>query len=607
MQTSRFQTFDDGADPTTQGASRLAALRGLLKDRGLDGLIVPRTDAYQNEYVPAAEERLAWLTGFTGSAGTAVVLQDKAALFVDGRYSIQARDQVDGEAFGFVDVTAQPPSQWLRAQLKAGQRLGYDPWLQTPASTASLEKACADAEATLVAVIENPIDTLWTGRPGERSEPIVIHPQEWAGETTDDKLERVRAAIREHEGDCLLLTDPHTVAWLFNIRGGDVAHTPLPMARAIVPLEGRPTLFVTQEKLSGSVRESLDKLTDIAEPDHIVTAVNALGGDKARVILDPAQAPMALASRLTEAGARPVHAADPVTKLKAIKNAAEREGARAAHKRDAVALCRFLAWLDRRAPGDSLTEIDAAIALENFRAETGRLKEISFPTISAAGPNAALPHYRVTEASNRAITSGLFLIDSGGQYEDGTTDVTRTVVIGEATPDMRDLFTRVLKGHIAIATLRFPHGTTGAHIDAFARRALWDIGTDFDHGTGHGVGSYLSVHEGPQRISKTGSVKLEPGMILSNEPGYYREGAFGIRIENLILVREAPLPEAERPMLDFETLTLAPIDRRAIALDLLTREEWAWINDYHARVLDEIGPELDIEARNWLIAACAPL
>ncbi|WP_188409551.1 aminopeptidase P family protein [Agaricicola taiwanensis] len=606
MSASHFQSFDDVTDPSL-GAGRLAALRGILKDRGLDGFVVPRADAYQNEYVSQGEERLAWLTGFTGSAGIAVVLADRAALFIDGRYTVQARTQVDGSVFELVDITVTAPCAWLGDVLSAGCRLGYDPWLQTPAEVERFTAVCEKAEAKLVPVIENPVDVLWTDRPKIAPAPIVDHPLEFAGRSTDDKLTLLRSGLAAAKAGVLLLSDPHAVAWLFNIRGGDVSHTPLPLCRALVPLEDRPTLFVAVSRLTAGARAALEKVAAIEEPDAIASALNMLGSHKARVMLDPSNAPAALVSHLQTSGAEIILGPDPVTALKAIKNEGEIRGMRAAHKRDGVALCRFLAWLDRRASSDSVTEIDAAIALETFRADTGLLKDISFPTISAAGPNAALPHYRVTEATNRVIGQGLFLIDSGAQYQDGTTDVTRTIAVGELSDTMRDHFTRVLKGHIAIATARFPKGTTGAHLDAFARRALWDIGTDFDHGTGHGVGSYLSVHEGPQRISKTAHVALLPGMILSNEPGYYREGHYGIRTENLLLVTEITIPDQERPMLGFETLTLAPFDRRAIALDLLTREEWAWIDAYHARVLQEVAPELDTEARAWLTAACAPL
>jgi Xaa-Pro aminopeptidase len=606
MTTARFQAFEDVTD-RTQGASRLQALRAALRERNLGGFIVPRADAYQNEYVPPAEERLAWLTGFTGSAGIAIVLDERAALFIDGRYTVQARDQVDNEVFELIDITTTSPAAWLTKALPAGARLGYDPWLQTPAEVERYTSICEKAHAVLAPVVENPIDLLWTGRPPEVSAPVVAQPLEFAGRSAAEKLMLVRGSIEIAGADALLLSDPHAVAWLFNIRGGDVNHTPLPLARALILRQDQPSLFIATSKLTEGALAALEGVAAIEEPDGIVAALMKLGGSSARVMLDPATAPAALASRLATAGAEIVPGPDPVTVLKAIKNNGEIRGSRDAHRRDGVALCRFLAWFDRKAPEDSLTEIDAAIALETFRADTGLLKDISFPTISAAGPNAALPHYRVTEATNRVIGPGLFLIDSGAQYEDGTTDVTRTLAVGDISETMRDHFTRVLKGHIAIATAKFPKGTTGAHLDAFARRSLWDIGTDFDHGTGHGVGSYLSVHEGPQRIGKQAHVALMPGMILSNEPGYYREGHYGIRTENLLLVMEAAIPGQERPMLGFETLTLAPFDRRAIALDLLTREEWAWIDAYHARVLEEVGPDLDTEARSWLASACAPL
>lgn len=604
MFDSRFQTFDDPARPAEDG-ERLAALREALARRALHGFIVPRTDAYQSEYVPPCDERLAWLTGFTGSAGTAIILPDRAALFVDGRYTVQACQQVDGAAYELVDVMETPPARWLEQALQKDQALGIDPWLHTLAELERLEKACAKAGARLVRVDGNPLDLIWTDRPPAPHAPVVLHPLARAGEDTPSKLDRLRDRLNAAGADILLLTDPHNIAWTFNIRGGDVAHTPVALARALLPREGKPQLFLARGKLSDEVRTALEQVADVADPEAIDQALDRLKGQG--VLLDPKQTPVRLADRLQAAGATIIRKDDPVTALKAVKNGTEITGARAAQARDAVALARFLAWFDRTAPTGTVTEILAAEALETFRRDTGALKDISFPTISAAGPNAALPHYRVTTASNRTVEPGFFLIDSGGQYEDGTTDVTRTIVVGEANGDMRDRFTRVLKGHIAIALTHFPKGTTGAHLDVLARRPLWEIGADFDHGTGHGVGSYLSVHEGPQRISKLGHVALEPGMILSNEPGYYREGHYGIRLENLILVTPVDIPGGERPMLGFETLTLAPFDRRAIAPDLLTREEWQWLDAYHARVLAEVGPHLDETDRAWLEQACAPL
>jgi Xaa-Pro aminopeptidase len=606
MFEARFQSFEETADPL-QGAPRLASLREALKAQGLDGFLLPRADEHQNEYLPPSAERLAWLTGFTGSFGFVAVLAEEAAVFVDGRYTVQARAQIDPAAFSTVNVADTSPSEWLKAHARKGERVGYDPRLHTVEGFERFAKAAEAAGAEMVALDRNPIDALWTDRPAPPLAPVTIHDEAFAGENATSKLGRIQAEIAKAKADALLITDAHCLAWTFNIRGGDVAHTPLPLGFSIIPVDGRPSVFIDGRKLSNAVKDALAETADISEPADLTASLSALGAAKAIVRLDPSAAAIVFSGALEDAGATVQRGADPIAKLKARKNETEIAGARAAHLRDGAALCRFLCWLDAEALKGTLDEIGAAEALETFRRETGKLKDVSFPSISAAGPNAALPHYRVTTATNRKLTPGLFLIDSGAQYEDGTTDVTRTVVVGEATPEMRDRFTRVLKGHIAISTAVFPKGVSGAQIDGFARRPLWEAGADFDHGTGHGVGSYLSVHEGPQRISKLGAVALEPGMILSNEPGYYREGAFGIRTETLVLVEKRDIPGAEREMYGFETLTLAPIDRRAIETDMLNAEERAWLDGYHARVLAEIGPLVHAGTRAWLEAACAPL
>ena len=604
MSESSFQTFDDEADSALTKA-RIDVLRADLERLGLHGFVIPRADAHQNEYVPPSEERLAWLTGFTGSAGTAIVTLAEAVLFVDGRYTVQAREQVDTRLIRPVNIGETSPGAWIRTHLPAGSKLGFDPWLHTVDGAAALRKAAEDAGAELVPVAENPIDRIWTDRPAPPRAPVVDHPARFAGESAQRKLGRLAAELKRLKTDAIVLTDPHEIAWLFNIRGGDVAHTPLPLAWAVVPAEGRPALLIDGRKLSNALRDRLAELADLGEPRDFGAALASLSGRK--VALDGAAAAEQIRAVLERAGAAILKTPSPIARMKAIKNAAEIRGTRAAHLRDGVAVTRFLCWFDGAVKRGRLDEIGAVEALEGFRRETGALKDISFPTISAAGPNAALPHYRVTRASNRRITPGLYLVDSGAQYLDGTTDITRTIAVGRTTPEMKDRYTRVLKGHIAIATAVFPKGTTGAQLDPFARRALWEIGTDFDHGTGHGVGSYLSVHEGPPRISRLGHTPLEPGMILSNEPGYYREGAFGIRIENLVLVEKARLGKTERPSLSFETLTLAPIDTRPIDRKLLTKEERAWLNAYHKRVLHEIGPKLDTKTRAWLKKACAPI
>lgn len=606
MFEARFQSFDETANPA-QGAPRLAALREKLKAEKLDGFLLPRADEHQNEYLPPATERLAWLTGFTGSFGFVIVLADKAAIFVDGRYTVQVRAQVDGSAFSPVNVAETAPSDWLKANAKTGSRIGYDPFLHTLDGFERFEKAASAAGAELVALRDNPVDGLWTDRPSPPMAAVSLHEDKLAGEPVAAKLDRVRAELKNAKADALLVTDAHCLAWAFNIRGGDVSHTPLPLGFAIIPADGKPVVFLDGRKLSNAVRDALSASAAIEEPRALEAALDALGAKAATVRVDGAGAAVAFARRLEAAGAKLQRGADPIARLKAVKNATELNGARTAHLRDAAALARFLCWLDQEAPKGEIDEIGCAEALETFRRETGALKEISFDTISAAGPNAALPHYRVTRATNIKLTPGLYLIDSGAQYEDGTTDVTRTVAIGKPSPKMKDRFTRVLQGHIAIATAVFPKGVSGAQIDAFARRPLWEAGSDFDHGTGHGVGSYLSVHEGPQRISKLGTVTLEPGMILSNEPGFYLEGEFGIRTENLIVVESREISGGEREMRGFETITLAPIDRRAIEPEMLSPAERDWLNAYHARVLSEVGPLVDGETRAWLEAACAPL
>ena len=606
MFEARFQTFDDSSE-REKSATRVAELRAELKARGLDGYVIPRSDRQQNEYLPASEERLAWLTGFTGSAGTAVVLDDRAALFVDGRYTVQASTQVDSNIFSLEHMVEHPPEHWLEQNLKAGAKLGYDPWLHTSEQTEKLKKACAAVGAELVAVDSNPIDALWRDRPAPPSGAVTLRELKLAGETAPDKLKRVLAELKKLRADALLVSDPQNVAWTFNIRGTDVTHTPLALAFALIPREGRPSLYVDATKLNNNVHHALEEFADVRAPDDLA---GDLGKFKDKTVrLDQASAAEAFTRLLADYGSKPQRGADPIALLKATKNHAEIVGSRAAHKRDGAAVSHFLAWFDKEAPSGKLTEIDAVEALETFRRETGALKDISFPTIAGAGPNGAIVHYRVTRKSNRRIGKNeLFLIDSGAQYEDGTTDITRTIVVGEPTEQMRDRFTRVLKGHIAIATAVFPENTSGAQLDPLARTALWQAGLDFDHGTGHGVGSYLSVHEGPARISKLGTVTLRRGMILSNEPGYYKIAAYGIRIENLVLVIAAPEPVgAEKPLNTFETLTLAPIDRRVVDIQMLTSKERAWLDSYHKRVHEVLGPLVDGPTRKWLEQATRPL
>jgi Xaa-Pro aminopeptidase len=607
MFEAHFQTFEEPESGVALTA-RLSAFREELARRKLTGFVIPRADQQQNEYVAPSEERLAWLTGFTGSAGMAVVLTQAAAVFVDGRYTLQAAKQVDGKAWNIEPLADPPPESWLARHLTAGDRLGFDPWLHTSAAAERLAAACTKAGAELVAVDSNPLDSVWAERPAPPLGPVAIHGTQFSGEAEKEKIQRIQQEIVRLGVDALVLSDSHAVAWTFNIRGADVSHTPLPLSYALVPKDGRPTVFIDHRKLSNSARDHLEQSADVEEPDALTPKLTELAQRGASIALDSATAADALSRLIGGAGGKPVRGSDPVSLLKAVKNSTEIEGTRTAHRRDAVALAKFLAWIDRDAPSGALTEIDTVEALESFRRDTGALKDVSFPTIAGTGPNGAIVHYRVTRKTNRRISPGdLLLIDSGAQYEDGTTDVTRTIAVGEPTAEMRDRFTRVLRGHIAIARAVFPDGTTGAQIDTLARQFLWQAGIDFDHGTGHGVGSYLSVHEGPARISKLGTSPLRRGMILSNEPAYYKTDGFGIRIENLELVVAAEITGAERPINAFETLTLAPIDRRLIDLNMLSGEELSWLNDYHARVRHEVRSHLDEATRRWLDAATAPL
>lgn len=606
-----FQSFEVRSNPAT-GAPRVTRLREELARLGLQGFLVPRADEHQNEYVPACAERLSWLTGFTGSAGAALILMDKALVFVDGRYALQVREQVDLSVFSIEHLLETPPARWLAESGPDGLVLGFDPWLHTISEARALADALATRGGRLVPVERNPIDAIWHDRPLPPRAPIAVHPLRHAGKSADSKIADLAAIVEKAGATLTVLSDPASVAWAFNIRGGDVSHTPLPLAFALLPASGKPTIFIDEAKLTPETRAYLEPLANIEPAAALASRLSAEANGNA-VLLDPAIAASALARIVEEAGGTVIKAPDPARLPRAVKNPVELAGMRRAHERDGVAMATFLAWLDAQAPG-SIDEIGAAVRLEETRRATGErfqmpLKEISFETISGAGPNGAIVHYRVSTASNRRIERGsLYLVDSGAQYEDGTTDITRTVAIGEPTAGMRRHFTLVLKGMIAISTARFPKGTRGADIDVLARHALWQAGCDYAHGTGHGVGAYLSVHEGPQSISKRGMQELLPGMVVSNEPGYYRPGAYGIRIENLVAVTEGDLPEGgDMPMRGFETLTLCPIDRRLIDTDLLRPDERAWLDAYHARVREVIGPHLEPPARQWLDRATEPL
>ena len=604
-----FQDFEDRADPA-RVRPRLEALRAGLGDRGLDGFIVPRADEFQGEYVPACAERLSWLTGFTGSAGQAVVLEARAALFVDGRYTLQARDQTDTGLVEIVHIADTTTAEWIGENVPRGARLGFDPWLHTVSAVKTLREACERAGVDLVPVPQNPVDAVWADRPAPPMAPAVVQPLALTGRESAEKRKETAEALASKNCDAAVLNAPDSIAWLLNVRGADVPHTPFVLSFAVVHADGRVDWFVAPEKVGPEVRDHLGGEVTILSPEGFTEALGRLGARGATVWIDPDRTSEAVRRALTGSGARMVEARDPCQLPKARKTPVEVAGARAAHERDGVALVRFLHWLAATAGDGTVTEIEATQRLEAFRRDTGCLKDISFDTISGAGPNGAIVHYRVTKRTNRVLEPGsLFLVDSGGQYVDGTTDVTRTVAIGMPTEEMRDRFTRVLKGHIGIAGARFPKGTTGAVLDGLARYWLWQAGLDFDHGTGHGVGSYLSVHEGPQGIHKRAvEVALEPGMIVSNEPGYYREGAYGIRIENLVVVTPpSAVAGGEREMMGFETLTLAPIDRACIAPGLLLGHERDWLNAYHARVRDTLTPHLDADAAAWLARATEPV
>lgn len=582
---------------------RLAALRGRLAAQGVDGFLIPRSDEFLGEYVPRSAERLAWLTGFTGSAGLAIVLADRAALFTDGRYTLQAAQQTDPALWERRHITEEPARDWLKHHA-AGQRIGYDPWLHP---TAGIERLAAPG-VTLVPLAANPLDAVWADRPAPPMAAAVPHPIEYAGQPAAEKREAAAIALREAGEAACVLADPHSLAWLLNIRGGDLAHTPLALGFALLREDGSVDLFMAPEKVPPETRAHLGNAVRVRPREELEDAFATLAGQRVRV--DAEATPAWFTDALKRAGAEPHPGEDPCRLPRACKNEVEQAGARAAHRRDAVALVRFLRWFEAEAPRGGLTEMSAGARLLALREHVDKFRAESFPAITGAGEHGAIVHYRATEASDRAIgTDEVFLIDSGAQYLDGTTDVTRTLWTGPGAPPatLRERFTRVLKGHIALATLRFPQGVAGPHIEAFARRALWDVGLDYDHGTGHGVGSYLSVHEGPAGLSRAARpVPLREGMILSDEPGFYATGEYGIRLENLLLVRRSGIA-AQKPFLEFETLTLAPFDRRLIAAALLSEDERGWIDAYHARVLAEIGPLLDTATAAWLRAACAPL
>jgi Xaa-Pro aminopeptidase len=586
--------------------SHITLLRAALKKSKLSGYIIPRQDEFQGEYVAAYADRLKWLTGFAGSWGVAIVTDKKATIFVDGRYTIQVREQVNLKEITPQHLVDEPPTKWIEANLKKNDRLGFDPWLTTTSETKRFAAACAKVGAKLVPT-KNMIDQIWKEQPARPQNPLSVQPLQFAGRSVADKLSDMTAELVTAECDAAVLAEPSSVSWLFNLRGVDVPYTPVVLAYAIIHRKGKPEIFVDAKRLPEDVRAHLKSTTLVRKPSDLEDSLKKLGTKKSTVLIDASSAPEKI--RLMLKGAAIKEGIDPCTLPKARKNKVEQEGARSAQRRDGVALSNFLHWLSVEAPKGKLTEATAATKLAEFRQATGVLKDLSFSTISASGPNAAIPHYHVDPNNCRAINNNeIYLIDSGGQYQDGTTDVTRTVIIGQPTDEMRDRFTRVLKGMIGISMIVFPKGTTGANIDVLARASLWKAGLDFDHGTGHGVGSYLSVHEGPARIAKNNYIALQPGMILSNEPGFYKQGQYGIRIENLLVVKEAAdIKGGERPMLSFETLTFAPIDRSLIDTKLLTRDELQWLDAYHAQVLKNVGSFMTGEALTWMKKACAGL
>jgi Xaa-Pro aminopeptidase len=592
--------------------ARLQALREQLKADRLDGFVVPLTDEHMSEYVGSYAQRLAWLTGFQGSAGSAVVLPEEAAIFVDGRYTLQVRDQVDGKHWSYQSVPETSAADWLKVHAPDGGRIGYDPWLHTKDWVKKAREALAEKGAELVAVRRNPIDAVWADKPEPSKARLVVQPDDLAGKSSAAKRQEMADWLREQKADAAVLSALDSIAWTFNVRGADVEHTPVALSFALVNDDGTAELFVAPEKLGDDVRQHLGNGVRVHGRDEFEAYLGSLKGKT--VVADPERAVAAIFEALEKAGARLVEKRDPAVLPKALKNDAEINGHRAAQARDGAALTRFLHWISIEAPKGNVDELKAVEKLHQLRQACGDLRDTSFDTISGAGPNGAIVHYRASEETNRPLEmNSLYLVDSGGQYPDGTTDVTRTVAIGEPTAEMRDRFTRVLKGHIAVARALFPEGTRGSQLDTLARQYLWRAGLDYAHGTGHGVGAYLAVHEGPQRISPVGSSQaggdepLKAGMFLSNEPGYYKTGEYGIRIENLVLVIPVQVEGAEKKVLGFETLTFAPIDRRLIETALLAPEERRWVDAYHAQVLKVVGPQLDGEVKAWLEAQCAPL
>ena len=599
-----------GLDGERTHPDRIAALRKEMADQQVDGFIVPRCDAHQGEYVSLNSERLAWLSGFTGSAGMAIVLNKKAAVFVDGRYTLQAQAEVDDKLFEICRMADQPSTDWLSSALSPDDKLAYDPWLLTPAQVTRFKLSAKKAGAELVPISINLIDQVWSDRPQDPISPVRVQSTPFSGQSSADKRMKIGNDLTEKNMNAVFLSAPDSIAWLFNIRGADIPFTPFALSFALLNADGTASWFVDQRKLVKDVKNHLGNGVTICDPDQLGAALEKLGSEKATICASPSEHPAWVFQKLEKAGAKISIGTDPCQLTKAIKNQTEISGIRNAHLRDGVAVCKFLAWIDKNAPNGSVSELSASDALENFRSQNELFRGLSFPTIAGSGPNGAIVHYRVSEKTNRALDqNSLFLVDSGAQYVDGTTDITRTIAIGIPSPEMRRNFTLVLKGHMALAQAKFPEGTTGSQLDILARSHLWNAGLDYDHGTGHGVGAHLSVHEGPQRISKMpSSIALQPGMVISNEPGYYKEGAYGIRIENLICVGSLNKDaDTERPMMNFETLTYAPIDKRLVDLEILNEDEISWLNSYHAQVFGKIAPRLKETDLAWLKKATSAL
>lgn len=602
FEPTKFQSFEEKTDPT-QVAPRLAALRQAMQKAGIDSFLVPRADAHRGESVPESDARLAYITSFTGSAGLAIVGPDSAGLFVDSRYTLQAPAQTDTTQVTVHETSQGGMSPDIKLYVPKGGTLAYDPWLHTPGEVRDLNEKLA-GHARIVPHA-NLIDAIWDDRPAPPVSPIVFLGHNRSGRTAEDKIAYLRDVLAAEGADATVLTLPESICWLFNMRGRDVPNTPFVLGFAIVHKSGAPTLYLDAAKITPELEKALDGIATIAPATELTAALRQLGADAGKVIIDPQTAPAAIADTLNEAGASLVEKRDPVLGPKSRKNDAELAGMREAHKLDGVAMAKFLAWFDSEAPKGELTEIGIVTALESFRREEESCIDASFDTISGAGPNGAIVHYRVTTKTDRRLNAGeIMLVDSGAQYLSGTTDITRTLSTGPATAEQKDRYTRVLKGMIAISTARFPLGTTGAQIDALARQFLWQAGVSYSHGTGHGVGAFLGVHEGPVGIAPRYTAPIEAGNVLSNEPGFYKTGEFGIRIENLIVVK----PADDFPgFLDFETITLAPIDTRLIDMALMTKDERDWLNAFHARIWSEIGPLVEGPVKDWLKGATQPI